>query len=933
MFFRSLRFALTAALWVGLIVTFQCHATVLAPAGSIWKYLDDGSDQGTAWRSIDYEDDGWLSGPAQLGYGDGDEATTVEFGPDEDNKYITTYFRHVFELTDTNGLTNLVLRLLRDDGAIVYLNGVEVFRHNMPAVVNYLTPASSTSSGTASSTFFSTNASPRLLLIGRNLLAVEVHQVNGTSSDVSFDLELIAGGANEAPTVAITQPRDNSALPEPGLVTIAANATDSDGRVAKVEFYIGNSKLGEATNAPFSIQWSNMLSGAYTLYAVATDDKGFSAKSVGSEVTVRIGNANVVLVPSGSDWRYLDNGSNQGIAWRQLGFNDDAWKTGPAQFGYGDNDEATVVGYGGNSNNKFITTYFRKTFRVDGAASVPAVIVRLLRDDGAIVYLNGTEIFRSNMPTGTVAHTTVASSTTADETTFFLQSANPSLLVDGTNVVAVEVHQSSTNSSDLSFDLELLGSDLPNVLRGPWLQIGTPTSVTIKWRTDRTANSRVRYGLAPDELPLAANGMPNATEHEVTLTNLAPSTIYYYSIGTTSHELVTGMSFRTSPLPGTSQRTRIWALGDSGTANVDAQNVRDAYYRHMGTNRTDLLLMLGDNAYNDGEDDEYQAAVFETYPTMLSETVLWPTIGNHETDQSSSPPSDIPYYKIFSLPRNGQAGGLASGTEDYYSFDYANIHFVCLDSMTSSRTTGSSMLAWLENDLSSSTQQWLIAFWHHPPYSKGSHDSDDSNRQTEMRQNVLPILEAYGVDLVLTGHSHAYERSYLIDGHYGLSSTLEPSMVKDVGSGRPAETGAYLKAAPAGAAHQGAVYIVAGSAGKVSGGTLDHPAMFISLNRLGSLVIDLDGPVMDVRFIRETGEIGDYFRILKAPLLDIVKTPDSVVLSWPTNTVGFGLEATAQAGGAWTPYVGSLNVLSNRFVLTNGAAHASQFYRLIKGGD
>src|SRR5688572_7523744 len=123
---------LSAVLWFGLIVTFQSHATVLVPAGSIWKYLDDGSDQGIAWRTIDYEDDGWLSGPAQLGYGDGDEATTVEFGPDEDSKYVTTYFRHVFELTDTNGLTNLVVRLLRDDGGIVYLNGVEVFRHNMP---------------------------------------------------------------------------------------------------------------------------------------------------------------------------------------------------------------------------------------------------------------------------------------------------------------------------------------------------------------------------------------------------------------------------------------------------------------------------------------------------------------------------------------------------------------------------------------------------------------------------------------------------------------------------------------------------------------------------------------------------------------------------------------------------------------------------------
>lgn len=918
-------------LWVCLIVTTQCHATILVPAGSVWKYLDDGTDQGIAWRSIDYEDDGWLSGPAQLGYGDGDEATTVEFGSDEDDKYITTYFRHVFELTDTNGLTNLIVRLLRDDGGIVFLNGVEIFRHNMPTgAVNYLTPASSTVSGSGSTTFFTTNANARLLGVGRNMLAVEIHQVNGQSSDLSFDLELFAGGANDAPIVSIIRPSANSVLPEPQDVAITAAATDSDGTISKVEFYVGNLKLGEDTSPPYSLIWSNVVAGAYTLYAVATDDKGFSTKSLGSEVTVRSGNANVVLVPAGSEWRYLDNGSNQGTTWRQRLFNDTSWNAGLAQLGYGDNDEATVVGYGGNSNNKFITTYFRKTFLVPDASAVPALIVRLLRDDGAVVYLNGTEIFRSNMPTGAVTHTTLASISTPDETTFFRTNANPSLLVNGTNVIAVEVHQSSTNSSDLSFDLELLGSELPNVLRGPWLQIGTPTSVMIKWRTDAPSIGRVRYGLAPETLLSSADGTTGATEHAIALTNLSPSTTYYYSIGTTTHELLTHMFFTTSPLPGTRQRTRIWALGDSGTANVDAQNVRDAYYRFAGTNRTDLILMLGDNAYNDGEDDEYQAAVFETYPTMLCQTVLWPTIGNHETDQSSNPAADIPYYQIFSLPRNGQAGGLASGTEDYYSFDYANIHFVCLDSMTSTRTPGSSMLTWLENDLSSSTQQWIIAFWHHPPYSKGSHDSDDSSRQTEMRENVSPILEAHNVDLILSGHSHCYERSYLIDGHYGLSSTFEPEMMKDGGSGRPADTGAYLKAGPAGAANLGAVYVVAGSAGKVSGGTLNHPAMFVSLNRLGSLVIDVDGAIMDVQFLRETGQIADYFRMQKAPILDVASANGTVVLSWPTNSVGFALEQTTAAGAAWMPWTGPVTVLTNSFVATNSADNSARFYRLAK---
>ena len=93
--------------------------------------------------------------------------------------------------------------------------------------------------------------------------------------------------------------------------------------------------------------------------------------------------------------------------------------------------------------------------------------------------------------------------------------------------------------------------------------------------------------------------------------------------------------------------------------------------------------MLGDNAYENGTDSEYQAAVFDMYPTMLRQSVLWPALGNHDTAQSANPPASLPYFAMFTLPTGAQAGGMASGTEKYYSFDYANIHFICLDSMTS----------------------------------------------------------------------------------------------------------------------------------------------------------------------------------------------------------------------------------------------------------
>src|SRR4051812_40731882 len=118
-----------------------------------------------------------------------------------------------------------------------------------------------------------------------------------------------------------------------------------------------------------------------------------------------------------------------------------------------------------------------------------------------------------------------------------------------------------------------------------------------------------------------------------------------------------------------------------------------------------------------------------------------------------------------SLPRQAAAGGIASGTEAYYWFDYGNSHFVCLDSEETSRATNGAMATWLAQDLQSNTKDWLVAFFHHPPYSKGC--SDTETNLIEMRTNFVPILESHGVDIVLSGHSHSYERSRFIDGHHG----------------------------------------------------------------------------------------------------------------------------------------------------------------------
>jgi hypothetical protein len=404
--------------------------------------------------------------------------------------------------------------------------------------------------------------------------------------------------------------------------------------------------------------------------------------------------------------------------------------------------------------------------------------------------------------------------------------------------------------------------------RGPYLQSGSDSRVTVCWRTDVPTDSRVEYGLDPGSLDSAVDDPASVINHAVTLTGLEPNTTYYYSIGTTSVVLAGGDAQHflvTAPPPGRLRRSRVWVIGDSGTKDSSARVVRDAYYQATGTRHTDLWLMLGDNAYDSGYDDEYQLAVFENmYEARLIDTVLWPTYGNHDALSADSSTQSGVYYNIFHLPANGECGGVASGTEAYYSFDWGNAHFVCLDAMESDRLIGGPMITWLESDLAANDKEWVIAFWHHPPYSKGSHDSDGETELVEMRQNAVEKLEEYGVDLVLCGHSHSYERSFLIDGHRGKSASFDPLLHgKDMGDGRTNGDGAYGKPGAGMTPHEGAVYSVCGCSGKTENGPLNHAAMYVGLLQLGSLALDFYGAQLDARFLDEHGNALDSFTIVK----------------------------------------------------------------------
>ncbi len=168
-------------------------------------------------------------------------------------------------------------------------------------------------------------------------------------------------------------------------------------------------------------------------------------------------NSDSILIEREQSWKYSDSGTAPDTSWITSDFNDDSWKSGQAELGYGDGNEKTVIGFGGDFNNKYITTYFRKSFVLNNIQKISGLTLLLKCDDGAVIYLNGHEIQRYNMPSGTISFGTLASTSVAGsaETEFHSFSISPEKLVNGNNIIAVEVHQAAANSSDVSFDLEL----------------------------------------------------------------------------------------------------------------------------------------------------------------------------------------------------------------------------------------------------------------------------------------------------------------------------------------------------------------------------------------------------------------------------------------------------------------------------------------------
>jgi hypothetical protein len=490
----------------------------------------------------------------------------------------------------------------------------------------------------------------------------------------------------------------------------------------------------------------------------------------------------------------------------------------------------------------------------------------------------------------------------------------------------------------------LLSVEAQNIVRGPYLQSLGHNSIIVRWRTDLPTNSRAYYGTNKlTAMVTFADDTVVTTEHIVRISGLSPKTKYYYKIGS-SAIVIKGpsdlMHFTTAPEPTSGQPVRFWAIGDFGHGNLAQRLVRNSYLNFAATERpADFHLWLGDNVYDDGTDLEYQNKVFDSingYYHLFQNLPFFPTSGNHDynsicpwqspTGQVTLCPQDPythagPYLDLISPPTKGELGGTPSNLKLYYSFDFGDIHFVSLNSelgsfdsvynwagvLNNDTNFTSPMLEWLKTDLASTTKKWKVVFWHQCPYS-GQNNFTDGFVQIfciATRKHFNPIIEKYGVDLVLTGHDHNFQRSYLINGHYDGKTTFDSTMMINGKSGNADIGEAYIKYTDGPLADKGAVYAVVGnSSGSNGASPFVHPAIYYGDacdDCFGSLIVDVDGNRLDGRYLTSKGTILDKFTIIKQSVTSINETKglihDFKVYPNPfanTINVNFNLEEKAK---------------------------------------
>ncbi len=373
-------------------------------------------------------------------------------------------------------------------------------------------------------------------------------------------------------------------------------------------------------------------------------------------------------------------------------------------------------------------------------------------------------------------------------------------LQSGTNVITVTARDAANNTrtDTISISYSAGGggggstTEIPTasgaslLSRYPYLQTDSANRMKILWATTTSGTCEVQYKLSSDTVwttqPTcseqlysgATTGLgANFYQHEVTLTGLLPNTSYTYNVIHDGTVLARNVGFTTMK-EASNATTQFIVIGDSGIEYSTPRQVRDAIASKDGSGNYiyahDFIVGVGDIAYYSGTYTEFDQNFFGQLSgkndgaglnSILATRPFFPVLGNHEYGNSSTS-TPTGYLSSFSLPV--PSGAPSEDAERYYSFDSGNAHLVVIDSEKFSgdatATRLAQMLSWLDADLAATTKTWRLVFLHRTIFSNANHGTwGDIGENRKMRQQLAPILQNRGVQLVMFGHDHAYQRS------------------------------------------------------------------------------------------------------------------------------------------------------------------------------
>ena len=470
------------------------------------------------------------------------------------------------------------------------------------------------------------------------------------------------------------------------------------------------------------------------------------------------------LIRVGDLWRYYKAYDRRSLArpgWQLPGFNDAAWESAPTGYVFDDPQLSSRLRPGVHRGY----AYIRKSFAVTNVGQIKSLILRVEFERSFVAYLNGVEVARfpkagavRQAIQGEVARGFPTSPDGQFDISRFVR-----LLKDGENLLALE----GPFSNEGSIAVPIAAALLANFIRGPFIQNASSNSIQVIWRTWLEGNSVVQYGTRSN-LNLRRYDARPVTEHRLTLTNLASGQKYFYRVQSEIPAgLITSEQQSLTTLK-TSGPVRFMVLSDSGQGTTGQRKIAEIIRQES----PDLVLHCGDLVYQGFNDRSVDWRFFNYYQPHIAQAPYFMVVGNHDLNccLGDGEPDYNPtnwtanatnFQNSFFLPTNS-----VTGTEHFYSFDAGDAHFVALYNpwfADYNFTNQSDQFRWLTNDLSGSVKPWKFIFMHMPLATSGGHFNRDDNANfindsTELMNLLLPVATRYGVQLVMGGHDHNFER-------------------------------------------------------------------------------------------------------------------------------------------------------------------------------